>query len=151
MSKIVFLDIDGVLVTPSSLFRMKSTGMKADPQAVEALNHLLGATGAHIVVSSTWGTEYELHELRAELASWGVRGFVIDSVLAVGVPSTAKHRGEEILMWLKRNEVPLLMESFVILDDGGEFGELGARLVRTVFETGLMLSHAQQAMKLLNA
>lgn len=80
MNKFIFLDIDGVM--NSNLFYSERTQDKRyndwikehpqriawnacniDPRAVERLNRLTDATGAKIVVSSTWRSDSNLQEV----------------------------------------------------------------------------------------
>ena len=64
MTALIFLDFDGVIVTPKQ---------KPNKTAVANLNHLIEQTGAEIVVSSTWrlgGGGY----VRRCLRSWGCVG-----------------------------------------------------------------------------
>lgn len=73
--KIVFLDIDGVLVNIESLKRGSGLRAKAHPDCVNALNKIISETDARIVVSSTWragGVKY----MRETLKLWGVEAKV---------------------------------------------------------------------------
>src|SRR5688500_9278670 len=109
--KVVFLDIDGVLVNRKSL--MKASGLRAtaDPHCVEALNAITDATSAKIVVSSTWryfhrsmGFASPLAFMRMKLAEWGVRAEVIgctpDLSRKAGPLYAGVRRGDEIQAWL---------------------------------------------------
>lgn len=125
--KVVFLDIDGVLATPSSyevVRRVQAAPTENnpmpedreyfsfDPKAVENLNLVLRTTGAAIVVSSTWRLLYSLSELREILSREGVEGRV------VGVTGThPKGRGREIQEWLKREAAAVGSDKYVIIDD----------------------------------
>ena len=115
-------------------------GTLADPEGVAALNHIVQATGARIVVTSTWREEYSLEELREHLARWGVTGAVIDQT------PLAKTRGQEIQAWLEEHAV----EKFVILDDDVDMGPLQAHLVKTETEVGLTMCEAEMAITRLN-
>jgi len=92
MSKILFLDFDGVLVTRRSLQRRtpvehqtldtwESIAHKADPACVTELNRACEATGARIVVSSTWrkvGAHLDsLEYVTGVLRVWGVAAEVV--------------------------------------------------------------------------
>lgn len=73
---IVFLDIDGVLVTLRA--QTKPGIVKTfDKEAVEALNKLTDALGAKIVISSSWRHLYTVEELQGILANAGVKAPVI--------------------------------------------------------------------------
>jgi hypothetical protein len=132
--QIVFLDFDGVLVTPSSLFRSRGPAARADPEAVAALNHITETTGARIVVTSTWRLEYSPGELREILSGWGVPGLLADPI---AVPDLGRRipRGEEIQEWIQTNPDRDQLESFVILDDKNDMGGPVPALVRTDFDT----------------
>lgn len=57
--KLIFLDVDGVIATPLSLFLSrllgrKDTGQVFDPIALYWLSRLCKETGAHVILSSTW-------------------------------------------------------------------------------------------------
>jgi hypothetical protein len=141
--KIVFLDFDGVLVTPASSFRRSRTGTVADPDAVQALNYLIAETGARLVITSTWRLEYSLSELLELLRSWRVQADIL------GVSPSGASRGDEIQEWLDKFSGPAPVDAFVILDDLTEMGKLSSRLISTEFETGLTMDHARQALEFL--
>jgi Swiss Army Knife RNA repair-like protein len=149
-SKVIFLDIDGVLVTLGSIKRGRS-GLHAEPEpsCVEALNSILDSTGAKIVVSSTWRFG-GIAQIRQILKRWGVRAKVIGltpnltrQLGAVWVSST---RGDEIRLWLASHPE---VEKFVILDDDGDMNGLSNRLVQTEFTNGLTSEHAHRAIAML--
>ena len=116
--KIIFLDIDGVLN-----LRMQSRdrfGSMFHPQFMENLKTLVDATGAKIVISSSW--RFSGLEIMQEMwQSRGLTGEVIDITPFTAVYEASEdsgfldrcERGCEIREWLKSNPV----ESYVILDD----------------------------------
>lgn len=156
--RLVFLDFDGVLCNRESI----TTGYKArtapeqDPygahaDCVAALNRIIEQTGAVIVVSSTWRKCKNPRTKMAEtLKRWNVNGTVIDVTPQLyGEEYNYKRRGSEIQLWLKmytQHEI----ESFVILDDDSDMGELKHRLVRCNFEIGLTEADADKAIAMLN-
>ena len=73
---VIFLDFDGVLVTPASALRRSTSGGVSDPDAVKALNVLVAETGALLVITSTWRLEYSPEELAELLKSWDVQASV---------------------------------------------------------------------------
>lgn len=134
---VVFLDIDGVLVTARSW----STPARVDRSAVVALNLLTERTGAAIVLSSTWRF---LPSVKTILRKAGVVGPIIGKT-----PRDGYSRGAEIATWLHRHGG--LMRRYVILDDDTDMDPLGvAHLVRTTFDLGLTLIHVAQAEHVLN-
>ena len=56
MEKYIFLDIDGVLNTHKSMVlpMMIDNHQQFDPACVEALNNIIQATDAKIVITSSW-------------------------------------------------------------------------------------------------
>lgn len=137
--KVIFLDVDGVLITG------KLGWNKPDPECVSALNRLIEKTGAHIVVSSCWRIGREVIELRELLASWGVIGKVIDRT-----KEFQEQRGYEIGDWLmERDKHRGDVEGFVILDDDADMAGLKNKLVQTDFRTGLQDIHITKATEIL--
>jgi hypothetical protein len=144
--KILFLDIDGVLVTRQSLQRGQS-GIRAqpDPRAIRELNRVLQATQAHIVVTSTWRLQMGAANLDALFRdNWDVQGNVIGCTANC---TTLKNnllitlsRAAEIQGWLDmvaRSDSLPPVERFVIVDDESDMGHLNQHLVQTTFEEGL--------------
>ena len=134
--KVVFLDIDGVLINKASLVKMESVYVP-DEKCVQRLNDLIKKTDANIVVSSCWRIGRTLAELRELLAGWGVEGIILDKTTDP-VKSREKERGFEIQRWLEdRKKSRGDIESFVILDDNKYMPTLLKFLVQTKFEAGL--------------
>ena len=74
--KVVFLDIDGVLVTARNLKQRNGRYKVADTKCIYALNHLTTITEAGIVISSSWRFCGE-NEMRAIFNLWGVYAPII--------------------------------------------------------------------------
>lgn len=150
-SPIIFLDMDGVLVTRESIKAGKKLGTSAKlhQPCVSALNWLTDQTGAKIVVSSTWrfsGLEFMQQRLRES----GVTGEVIDTtpkmLREVGKLVIAARRGHEIGDWLLRHPE---VKSFVILDDDDDMAGLKGHLVQSTMEDGLTMELAKRALTVL--
>ncbi len=159
--KIIFLDIDGVLVNRKSLMERPRPHRhsNADPDCVAALNHIAAETGAGIVVSSVWRIGRTRADLREIVNShFGVIGSVLDktphmttkkdfgTLMAIEVSA---ERGDEIDYWL-RSDHRWPIESFAILDDDDDMGIHKGRLVKTEFEPGLTMADAERAIRILN-
>jgi len=129
VSKVVFLDIDGVLIPLDALL---SENMMPDPQCVENLNWLIRKTGAAIVVSSSW-RQLGYASVKGILQKWGVTGDIIDVTPESDI-ALANHRGQEIRLWL---DFSPNVKAFVILDDHNDMGHLSDYLVLTAIENGL--------------
>lgn len=134
---IVFLDIDGVLNRPTA----RTTAL--DRRCVAALNTILAASGARVVVSSDWRKHYTLARIAATLAESGFRGDIIARTPVL----PGAQRGEEIRTWLHVSSTP---EAFVILDDRDDMSDLGRHLVRTDANCGLTDADATRALRILH-
>ena len=129
--RVIFLDFDGVL---NSRQFMESgqfgTGegldfghSQIDPAAVERLNKIVEATGAKIVISSSWRHIWSLGEIVKMLKKRGFR--FTDSIIGV-TPSLLSNRGSEVAEWLGRQEEHARIggdsvQSYAILDDSTDF------------------------------
>lgn len=150
--KVIFLDFDGVLCNHESI--AKGYGLRTSPEqdpygphadCVTALNRIIERTGALIVVSSTWRHSGAAN-MRGTLERWGVRG----TVVGITPRLPGKVRGAEIAEWLETyTRYPV--ESFVILDDDSDMGQLRHRLVKTDNVIGLTEADAERAIEILNA
>lgn len=142
--KIIFLDIDGVLCNAESFKRgscFKAVGWHT---CIESLNTIIAATGAKIVISSTWrmrGLEF----MRTTLEKWNVQGEVIG--LTPRLSGIMVKRGHEIEAWLSQNGP---VDQFVILDDDCDMCHLKDMLVWTKFERGLTMDDAKRAIEILS-
>lgn len=147
--KVIFLDFDGVLVNRESLRAASGREAQADSSCVRALNTITDATGAQIVVSSTWRIGMKLPDLRGLLKSWGATGIVLARTPHMGF---SIRRGSEIKAWIDMYESSREpVESFVILDDDSDMDALGVFLVQTKFDSGLTDSDAEQAIEMLKS
>ena len=142
--KILFLDIDGVLVSDSSFVLYgkmpRSPGVNWDcfnPVAVALLQKIVRDTGAVCVLSSSWRVLCDLVALGKRLG-----------VTFVGKTGRqAATRGKEIEQWLTVNPE---VESYVILDDRSDFhDDQKPFLVRTQFSDGLNMDGCYKAISLL--
>ena len=109
--RIIFLDIDGVLNT-MRFMREANNPFVMNPASVALLRRVVEATGALIVISSSWrhGADWEerIHIVFAN-AGW-------DNPPIIGrtpEPDINCGRGREIATWLESNPA----NDFVIVDD----------------------------------
>lgn len=153
MTKIIFLDFDGVLNSARTIIaygqgmllpRSRFDDPKFDPVALSLVRALAEDTDAKIVVSSTWRTGATLEELQRifELYNWDTRGTIIDMT-----PSYMNvRRGLEINSWLDSNS----WSNYVILDDGtGFLDEQLPHLIKTDMYEGFQFRDFIKAGKLL--
>jgi len=128
---IIFLDIDGVL--NSQLYhesteaklpqtREESDLQDIDPKAISFLNDLIKETDAKIVITSTWRKSHSDEVLQALFEKKGFIGKIIGHTPILGESNL---RGNEILSWIKSNELILgqryhVFNTYVIFDDDSD-------------------------------
>lgn len=114
----IFLDFDGVMVTDKNQAQLMATnsplrdeyGAQFDPVCVENLRRIIDATGADIVVTSTWKMERGLDGMQR---MWDARDLP-GKVIGVTPDIDPIHRGEEIQAWLDANQGTV---RYAIIDD----------------------------------
>ena len=118
--KVIFLDIDGVLVTRNSIkyqhlnYPDEST-ILFSKKAIKNLNKLIRLTDAKIVISSTWRLFHKVENLQKIFKKQKVKGEIISTTsvekatLEEDIP-----RGKKIADWLEQHSD---VEQYVIIDD----------------------------------
>ncbi len=163
---ILFLDFDGVLnshpytrsrlsvgheltETASIARRFADDALKLDPRAIQRVNRIVRATGARVVICSSWRHFHPLPRLRRFLRA---RGF-IGSVVGVTPAICGAMRGAECAAWLAT--YPRAAWSFAALDDDADYEPMMHRLVKTssknLRRNGLEDRHVTAAIKLLRS
>lgn len=153
--KVIFLDIDGVVNCNSTKERCRNiVGVEQDKIAL--VKQIVEATGAKIVLSSTWRLDSPVFEngrtvnagdfeyLVGEFAKQGLEFFDV-------TPSHPDQwRGREILEWLSRAEEPV--EGYVVIDDDvfDIITECKGHVLITSPETGLKPNGVKWAIQILN-
>jgi hypothetical protein len=178
-TKIVFLDIDGVLNSQDWYVERKDKYEMDDinnqypfyefsPAHVANLNKITEKTGAKIVVSSTWRNGRSVEELSEILKSVGVTGEVIDKTPHLGgKDGYTIPRGCEISKWLKARDFKRInwsvkkleeyqkktdIRNYVILDDDSDmlYGQR-EHFVQTSWMHGLNEEVADEAIRVLES
>lgn len=153
--KVIFLDIDGVLNNAKST-ELCYGNVGIDDDKAARLGAIVEATGAEIVLSSSWKHDWEPQDKELQ----NKHGDYIDQKLKKHLlsavdktyESNSERRGEGIIKWVGAHEV----DSFIILDDEWfDFKELGlaSRVIKTEFygaHGGLTNDHVARAIELLN-
>jgi hypothetical protein len=155
--KIIFLDVDGVLVTWNSLHvwglsgptKSRSGGM-LDPGPVKILNEIIEKTGANIVISSSWRIGRTLDRLKSDLTEGGVN---CSTMVDFTPRRNDAKRGLEIQEWLNHyyflNKIH--PEKMVILDDEiSDMDPFKHLVVQSSMETGLTEVHLVRVLEMLN-
>lgn len=158
--KVIFLDFDGVL---NSQQYMESdaygTGKglafgdsQLDPQCVDRLNRLIEATGAKVVISSSWRHIWSRGEITRMLKQRGFRH--PESIIDV-TPSLLSQRGNELAQWLGQADEGRRIggekvDGYVILDDSTDFNpDQMEHFVQTNPDIGLTDADVKRAISIL--
>lgn len=154
--KVIFLDIDGVLNTPSSESRCGEY-IGIDDEKVEKLKKIVEKTKAEIVLISTWKKywrkeeklktlqDYSATYLDEKLAKQGLK--VIDKTKDKA-DGRYLSRGESILEYVCRNNVL----NYIILDDcqfDYDGCDLSVKLIKTNQTEGLTEKEVKTACRIL--
>ena len=154
--KVIFLDVDGVLNSQQLFEKCEDDQLiSVDEDNIKNLKTIVDATGAKIVLSSSWRYGWAEHSDAVQdwcqilvdiLAKYDLK--IIDKTEYL----SSGRREDEIKDWLDKCEEKI--EGFVILDDGAyEWHRHGfdKHLVKTDFCTGgLREEDADKAIKILN-
>lgn len=157
--KVIFLDVDGVLNSEVSREQERNNfdnwmEHEVSEMHVNNLKKIVDATGAQIVLSSSWRFDHPKATGRDFIVDPLMR--VLDRKLkAVGLDIIdvtpdlrGKIRGAEIQDWLGRHSE---VERFVILDDDVDMmEEQKPFFVNTTFKNGLTEDLANKAIEILN-
>lgn len=179
MISAIFLDVDGVLNSHNYWKtldgRRSDAGTEAtneqyasgmiDSDAVAELNRIVKATGAVVVLSSSWRHAHSMTHMNRMLRFRGFDGFLVGATpeLPHGVQTPAfreflqanpEHwtervncRGNEIQAWL--DIMAKVVSKFTIIDDDSDMAHLEPFLVKTPYETGLTPELADEAIAML--
>ena len=161
MKNYLFLDIDGVLNTgrysdyliENGLCETDADGYLFDPEAVQNLEHIIDATDAKIIITSTWRFDSDMQAL------WHNRNLAGDVIDVTPTIQKEKaigklkiwygHRGMEVEAWLQDNAtVPY---KYAILDDEDDYlPSQSDHLVITDPMTGITKEVADKVISLLD-
>lgn len=151
--KVIFLDIDGVLNDATTDQYTPAGFMGIDAYKVKLLRQIVEATGASIVLTSTWKTEWSLHKDFLARDGAYLNQMLADENLHISAKTTDQilDRGAGITRWL--NLHPNVV-SWIVIDDDVflDFEEHGImpHLVKTSFYSGLTQDHVAQCIHMLN-
>lgn len=133
--KILFCDIDGVIITSTSIQKYKKMGCVGsgrilDPEKIGMLNSIVKETSCKIVIIGSWKGVYTLEQLRLIFNHAGLynsNSTIIDKI-------DSGDRQEKIIQWLCNNQ----QSSILILDDElTHLGSLKDFAIKTEFDKGL--------------
>jgi hypothetical protein len=152
-SKVLFLDVDGVL-NHRGVFTGGAMHVIC-PDAWRRCKEVIEATGAAIVLSSTWRrgdliTDAGLAKLREiglfELTHWNWRTRY-DLFESDYPPGQKWYRGYEIEEWLKRH--PEVTRYAIVDDDSDMLWSQRPFFVQTSFDVGMLDAHRDRLIEIL--
>lgn len=149
--KIIFLDVDGVLNSEETgfggFFPMDKKIDKSDTKwgdvLVNRVRRIVEATGADIVISSTWRRYFDIPKFKEMFALYGW-----DKVPIVDMtPKLHQGRGIEVNAWLNKH----IVDRYLILDDVDQFLiDQKPFYVQTSIMTGITENDVKRAINILN-
>lgn len=145
--KLIFLDIDGVMNHRNYFRRSRLHDLQEFcPVAVRNLREIIKRTGAKIVISSTWR---KFNDIDYIMSCYDLDQYVVGKT-----PNLIDHiRGDEIDLFIKRyfknTECIEKLESFIIIDDDDDMGDLMPHLIHCKDNSGLTDERREEAVELL--
>lgn len=145
--KAIFLDIDGVLngmLAPGPMHWNSTL-----PSCIDVLNKIIDATGAKIIVISSWVDDFYFEGNNPKLEKFLYeRGVRLGSI--IGFRRDGAEKEEYIFESIKTNQD---IENFIVIDDNptkftNEF--IKSRLIQTDSLEGLVDFHIDIAIRMLN-
>lgn len=147
--RILFLDVDGVLNHLACWTEMKMGATPVDPECVARLDRIVEATGAMIVLSSSWRGPGGLEEVLEEAGALKHR-HPTDWRTPRLHGEDYRGRGSEIADWLSRH--PEVSIYAIVDDDSDMLPEQKKFFVQTDFHTGgLRDEHVERLIGILSA
>lgn len=150
--KLIFLDVDGVLNDNDTRTLTRDGWCFVDDEKVSNLAKIVKATGAEIVLSSSWRNDWHredesLNSLAFEDLRNKLREFGLTLMSKTGDWSLS--RGREIQEWLdKWNGEPV--ENFLIIDDWDDMAPIHGHFLKTDPARGLDAGCVKEAISFLN-
>jgi hypothetical protein len=150
--KVIFLDVDGVLNSrvswnQSDVIPVKNApqnkGARLDPLLVGRLRTILEATGAKIVVHSTWRDG-----LMEQLVDYLERHGIPESEIIGRTPLMGWRKQVEILAWLSAHPQ---VTKWLVLDDAQVLPHEHHNLLLTTWDMGLQPGHVVRAIETLGS
>lgn len=146
---IVFLDIDGVLITDRYIIHRRFNHRKDfnpndfDPICVQKLKEILDKTNSKIVVSSSKREGRTVKELIEMFDKYGLGSYIIDRT-----PVMYRKRGDEIQEWLNTTgKSKYRVDKFIIIDDEKDMGKLMPYLILTSQKDGITAKTVDKSIK----
>lgn len=148
MNRVLFLDIDGVVLSGRELWRTHNNRY-LPPEKIALVKEVCDRTGAIVVVSSTWRYSDETKDALAFAGLHLHSDWRTPTALMRGSLFIADRRGAEIQQWLNRHPE---VDGYAIVDDDGDMlPHQLSRFVQTPFEDGIDRPHVEALVTCLSA
>lgn len=150
--KIIFLDIDGVVNCMHTKQKLRGI-IFVDPRKIQLIKNIVDATGARIVLTSTW--RFGWHDIEEHINSPNASDFISlrDEFNKIGLDFFDKtersddgYRGKEISKWLENHPE---VTNYVVIDDDTDIKPHGLNFVQTSWQKGICQNHVRKAIKIL--
>lgn len=146
--KIIFLDIDGVLVTCLTILENRKNGSCGDQygdffgeKQTQNLRHIIESTNADIVITST----LRIDGIVKIIEMWKDRNM---PGRIIGITPHNSNRGLEIKQWIGHKKI----DNYVIIDDEDEFdNDQKEHYIQTHLAKGLTSNDANTAINILKS
>lgn len=144
--KVIFLDVDGVL-NHCKCFQEQGTRMAIDGSCIRCLKEIVDATGAKLVVSSTW----RMYPNNLDLLKIRLREFNMEVADCTPLEWVGSSRSAEIEDWIDDNMVE--GDTFLVFDDHPQAivtDHAWSMIITSMQDGGLKDSHVVEAIKWFN-
>ena len=114
--KVIFLDVDGVLNSRAFLATYHRAGIAIDPTRLVLLRQIVEASGADIVLTSSWRLHWDSNEALCNETGKQMNAIFAQAGLKIldKTPDLGFVRYEEVVRWLEEHPQ---VKNFVVLDD----------------------------------
>lgn len=149
--KVIFLDIDGVLNFAKTDAKAPGGCRGVASQPVKTLAKIVKATGAKIVLASTWGMEWSINDEECSpMGLYLVKKLRREGLHIMDTINDSPFRGHAILEWLQRRPN---VTDWIILDDTffSDYESISAHLVQTNDDEGLTENMIDECVRKLDA
>lgn len=149
--KVIFLDFDGVLNSEKYVKAYGGCGVIIDPTRMLLLKQIIDATGAEIVLSTSWREHWDTDSVKCDNIGREINDIFGQFSLCIldKTPFLNRCREDEIAAWLKSNKQ---VENFAVLDDRFLDSErIRGHFVKTSgYSKGLYETSVDKAIDILN-
>jgi hypothetical protein len=150
MRKILFLDMDGVVLSLKALWATHNPRY-LPPRKIALLNRIVEQSGCTVVMSSVWRSDPSVRPLMAKAGFLGKWDEPWKTPHDSGVPGEHTRRGLEIQAWFKLTKLDQFATRYAILDDSSDFlPHQFPHFVKTNSEEGLSIANAMNVVGILD-